>query len=78
MSKRIFITGASTGFGHDAAKALAEGGHTVYATMRGVEGKNAENAKALRDWSETMDKSLHVLECDVTDHDAGEQPFYKD
>ncbi len=67
MSKRIFITGASTGFGHDAAKALAARGHTVYATMRGVDGKNAAHAKALTDWAATEGHALHVVECDVTD-----------
>lgn len=29
MSKRIFITGTATGFGHDAARELAARGHTV-------------------------------------------------
>ena len=66
MGKRIFITGASTGFGHDAAKALAARGHTVFASMRGIEGKNGEAAEGLRAWAEAQGKALHVVECDVT------------
>ena len=64
--KRILITGASTGFGFDTAKALAERGHIVYATMRGVKEKNAEHAEALRSWAESGGHALHVLELDVT------------
>lgn len=64
--KRILITGASQGFGHDTAKALAERGHTVFATMRGVEGKNRKVAEDLRAWAENGGHALHVLELDVT------------
>jgi len=65
-SKNILITGASAGFGHDTARALAERGHTVYATMRGTEGKNKEKAEALTTWAEKKGHHLHVLELDVT------------
>lgn len=67
MGKRILITGTSAGFGHDTAKALAAKGHTVYATMRGVTGKNENAAIALKKWAEQEKHDLHVLELDVTD-----------
>ena len=34
MKSVIVITGASSGFGAFAARALASAGHTVYASMR--------------------------------------------
>jgi NADP-dependent 3-hydroxy acid dehydrogenase YdfG len=48
MSKTILITGASSGFGRDTAETLHRAGHTVYASMRGVQGKNRDAAEALR------------------------------
>jgi NAD(P)-dependent dehydrogenase (short-subunit alcohol dehydrogenase family) len=47
MSKTILITGASSGFGRDTAETLHRAGHTVYASMRGAQGKNREAAEAL-------------------------------
>ena len=65
--KSVLITGCSSGFGELTAKTLAEGGHEVYASMRDVEGRNAATASALRDWAAAGDRSLEVVELDVTD-----------
>src|SRR6476660_1239428 len=68
MSKTILITGASSGFGRDTAETLHRAGHTVYASMRGVHGKNREAAEALRKLG------IETVEVDVRDDpsiDAG-------
>ncbi|SFR29949.1 NADP-dependent 3-hydroxy acid dehydrogenase YdfG [Lentzea waywayandensis] len=44
MSKVVLISGASSGFGALTARALADTGHTVYAGMRDVGGRNAPAA----------------------------------
>lgn len=72
-AKRVLITGASAGFGFDVVKALAQKGHTVYATMRGVTGKNAAKAEALRSWAAEQGRRVHVLELDVTDQSSVEK-----
>jgi NAD(P)-dependent dehydrogenase (short-subunit alcohol dehydrogenase family) len=63
--RKILITGTSSGFGLGAAKALAERGHTVYATMRGVDGKNKAVATELKTWAGSK-HPLEVHELDVT------------
>ena len=68
--RRVFITGTSAGFGYEATKALAERGHTVYATMRGVAGKNSSKAHALESWANGGGHSVHILDVDVTDETA--------
>lgn len=67
MSSIIVITGASTGFGRLSATTLARQGHRVYATMRGVEGKNREHADSLRNEAEASGWDLRVRELDVAD-----------
>jgi NAD(P)-dependent dehydrogenase (short-subunit alcohol dehydrogenase family) len=42
MKSVIVLTGASSGFGALAARALAKAGHIVYASMRETEGRSAK------------------------------------
>lgn len=62
MSKRIFITGTSTGFGKLTTITLSKAGHTVIAGMRGTTGKNEAVAKEL-----SALPNVEVVEIDVTD-----------
>ena len=62
----IFITGASTGFGRLFAETLARNGHTVFATMRDPQGKNAKNAADLLALASRESLSIFTLECNVT------------
>lgn len=55
-NKVILITGASSGIGHDTAKALAEQGHIVYGAARRVE--KMDDLKPL---------GVHPVKLDVTD-----------
>ncbi|WP_299864868.1 SDR family oxidoreductase [uncultured Hoeflea sp.] len=61
----IVVTGASSGFGGMTAYALADAGHTVYASMRGISGHNADKAKAAKDYASKHDFDLRVVEIDV-------------
>jgi NAD(P)-dependent dehydrogenase (short-subunit alcohol dehydrogenase family) len=62
----VLITGSSTGFGRLFADTLARKGHTVFATMRDPEGRNARNASEIRTLAEKDSLPIHVLELDVT------------
>ena len=67
MSQVVLITGASSGFGHDAALRLARRGHRVFATMRATSGRNATAREALERAAASEQLPLQVLELDVTD-----------
>lgn len=61
MSKTIFITGTSTGFGKLTAITLANAGHSVIAGMRNVTGSNAGAAAAL-----SAIANIEVVDIDIT------------
>lgn len=73
MSSIVLITGASTGFGRDAAERLARRGHYVFATMRDVDGRNSLHARALNQMSKDEGLRLRVLELDVADSGSVER-----
>ncbi|MEM9648356.1 MAG: SDR family oxidoreductase [Bacteroidota bacterium] len=64
--KNILITGSSSGFGYLTAVSAARAGHKVWATMRNVNGKNAEKKKELEQLASNESLQLQVLELDVT------------
>ncbi len=65
--KVVVVTGTSSGFGRLTALELARRGHTVIATMRGVEGRNAQVRSELIEAAKAEGRVLQVLEMDVTD-----------
>ncbi|MFD4575353.1 SDR family oxidoreductase [Streptomyces sp. NPDC058417] len=68
----VIVTGAGSGFGALAARALADSGHTVYASMRAVDGRNAERAQAVRDHAQKEGVDLRVVELDVLSQESAD------
>src|SRR4029077_10853565 len=62
MSQIILTPGASSGFGRLTPDALGRAGHTVYASMRDVAGRNAKNAAELSTLAAT---DISPIELDV-------------
>lgn len=73
MSKTILISGASSGFGALTAHALADAGHTVYAGMRDVAGRNAAAAAEAKQYSDEHNVNLRTVELDVSSDESTRQ-----
>jgi NAD(P)-dependent dehydrogenase (short-subunit alcohol dehydrogenase family) len=66
MKNVIVITGASSGFGALAARALARAGHAVYASMRETTGRNAPQVKEVEQYTAEHGVDLRAIELDVS------------
>lgn len=73
MSKTILISGASSGFGALTARALADAGHTVYAGMRDVAGRNVAAAAEAKQYSTEHNVDLRTVELDVSKDESAQQ-----
>ena len=65
MKQVIVITGASSGFGRLSANALANAGHTVYASMRDTAGRNAAQVADVEKYAREYSVDLRAIELDV-------------
>jgi NAD(P)-dependent dehydrogenase (short-subunit alcohol dehydrogenase family) len=70
MQQVIVITGASSGFGALAARALADAGHIVYASMRETKGRNAPQVAEVARYAAEHKVDLRSVELDVAAADS--------
>jgi len=72
MKSVILITGASSGFGALTARALADAGHTVYASMRETLGRNAPQVAEVQRYAAEHSVDLRSVELDVASSESVE------
>ncbi|MEH2472598.1 NAD(P)-dependent dehydrogenase (short-subunit alcohol dehydrogenase family) [Nitrobacteraceae bacterium AZCC 2161] len=77
MKQVIVITGASSGFGALAARALAHAGHTVYASMRETTGRNAPAVAEVAKYAADNKVDLRSVELDVASDASAEAGIAK-
>lgn len=72
-SQIVVVTEASRGFGRLSANAVAHGGHTVYAAMRGTAGCNAAQARDIAGYAREEGVDLRAIDLDVGSQAAVDQ-----
>ncbi len=77
MKNVIVVTGASSGFGLMAARALAYAGHTVYASMRETAGRNAPQVAEVLAYARTHGIDLRTIELDVASQESADAAVAK-
>ncbi len=77
MKQVIVITGASSGFGALTARALAQAGHIVYASMRETTGRNAPQVAEVARYAADHGVDLRTVELDVASEKSTEAGIAK-
>jgi NAD(P)-dependent dehydrogenase (short-subunit alcohol dehydrogenase family) len=77
MKNIIVVTGASSGFGLMTARALAQAGHTVYASMRETTGRNAPQVAEIQKYSSDHRIDLRTVELDVASQASADAAIAK-
>jgi len=72
MKKIIVVTGASSGFGALASRALAKAGYIVYSGMRDTKGRNASQVAQADEYAAKNGVDLRTVELDVQSDESVE------